>query len=72
MAPLRRLLTSPALAMMGTAFPEAAWAARSAITITTAIWISLLAMPLHCQSFFMKMKVLLFLPMSLLLHGLAQ
>ena len=72
MAPLLRLPTLPAQATMATAFPEAAWAARSAITITTVTLISLLVMPLHCQWSFIKMRALSFLPMSLLLQGLAQ
>ena len=72
MAPLLRLLTLPAPATMETASREAAWAARSVITITTATLILLSAMPLRCPSCSIKMKVLYFLPMSLLLRGLEQ
>ena len=66
MGRLRKPLISPEQGMMKTASPAVVWEMHSVITITTVIWISSSAMPLDCPHFSIKMKMLRFLPTSLL------
>ena len=56
----------------GNGFPGSGMGSALAITITTGLLILLSAMPLHCRWSSIKTKMLYFLPMSLLLPGLAQ